>query len=119
MNELDRLLADELEPLVVEKVDSNGFAAGDGTVAVGSAISAFNHATLPQAVVRSLSLKMDDMSVSPRILCVLACCDVEPEQEIAIKYRDVASVLHPYVQPGTSEEARGEAIRADAAVDCM
>ena len=51
-----RLLSDELDALADAKMDANGFVAEDGTVAVGAAISAFNHAAPPQAIVRSFSL---------------------------------------------------------------
>jgi len=100
---VEQLLADELEPMVVEKVDSNGFAASDGTVALGSAVSAFNHAAPPQAVVRSLSLATEDMAIAPRVLYVLAVADVAAGEEIRIEYRDSPSALHPYVQPETAE----------------
>lgn len=97
-----RLLNDELESMVCDKVDANGFVGRDGTVAVGQAISAFNHADQPQAIVSSLSLDMAEMAVAPRVLYVRACSQVEVGQEVEIQYRDTPSMHHPYVGPSTS-----------------
>lgn len=94
---VDRLLADELEPQVCDKVDANGFVHGDGGVSVGQLVSAFNHDDSPQAVVSSLSLATEDMSISPRMLYVLACDAVPPGKEVRIQYRDSPSAMHPYV----------------------
>jgi hypothetical protein len=105
---VERLLADELESMVCDKVDANGFVGSDGSVAVGSAISAFNHDDRPQAVVRSLSVSTDEMVEPPRLLYVLACETVLPNEEIRIQYRDGPSALHPYVM------AAGSSMVADA-----
>ena len=79
---VDRLLADELESLCVDKVDANGFVSTDGMVAIGSDISAFNHDDTPQAVVNSLSLATDETVLPPRVLYVLACTAVQPGEEV-------------------------------------
>ena len=94
-----RLLSDELDALADEKMDANGFVAEDGTVAVGAAVSAFNHAAPPRAIVRSFSLTVEGMEAPARILCVLACADISPGDEVRIEYRDGPSALHPYVEP--------------------
>jgi len=99
---VERLLNDELESMVCDKVDANGFVGRDGTVAVGQAVSAFNHADQPQAIVSSLSLDMAEMAVAPRVLYVRACSIVEVGQEVEIQYRDTPSMHHPYVGPSTS-----------------
>jgi len=94
-----RLLSDELDALADEKMDTNGFVGEDGTVAVGAAVSAFNHAAPPRAIVRSFSLTVEGMEAPARVLCVLACADIYPGDEIRIEYRDGPSALHPYVEP--------------------
>ena len=103
---VDRLLADELEPMCIEKVDSNGFVGSDGTVAVGTAISAFNHDDRPQAIVNSFSLETEDTKLPPRLLYVLACAAVEPGEEVRIRYGDAPSALHPYI---AASEPRAQA----------
>ena len=112
-----RLLSDELDALADEKMNTNGFVAEDGTVAVGAAVSAFNHAAPPRAIVRSFSLTVEGMEAPARILCVLACADISPGDEIRIEYRDRPSALHPYVEPSepsaaASVSGTGEALEA-------
>ena len=66
---------------VCDKVDANSFLHQDGALAVGMAVSAFNHDDQPEALVCSLSLATEDMTLSPRMLYVLACTAVQPGQE--------------------------------------
>ena len=42
------------------------------------------------------------MEAPARMLCVLACADISPGDEIRIEYRDGPSALHPYVEPSES-----------------
>ena len=100
-----RLLSDELDALADAKMDANGFVGGDGTVAVGAAVSAFNHAAPPRAIVRSFSLAVEGMEAPARMLCVLAVADISPGDEIRIEYRDGPSALHPYVEPSEPRAA--------------
>lgn len=126
---VDRLLAGELEPLVVEKVDSNVFADSavtgysDSTVSLGSASSAFNHASPAQATVRSFSLSvLPEGMPPPRITCILACADISPGEEIRIEYRNGPSAIHPYVEPASADEHLSAAelqVGVDAAHDLI
>jgi len=101
----ERLMSGELEPLVLEKVDSNGFVCDDGTVSLGRTISAFNHGSAPSASMHRIGLEIEGVP-TPHLVYAVAEADIAPNEEIRIAYRPKASAMHPYIEAGDSTASR-------------